>query len=396
VSLYKQPLRKGRGSPNWYARVYLPFGGRSIHTRSTGTTDVKVARAFAQTFFQECLVQKGILDGTLPAAHEHVRKSKLRFDRIVDSYLDKLKAEMGDDPRLTRNFTDYKSAALGKSGFATYFGKADVNTITYERINDYIAFKHNNSAKGKLAGTSIKRTLVLLGVILKFAFNSRLLERMPPMPKVKTKDNPRAWFDHDEYRRLHLVARMRGRQARKNGMEDKAFEWEELSDFIIFMVGSFLRPGEWPALQNRHVKVVDGPNPYLELSVIRSKTNRRRSVTMSTSVNAYRRMVRRNGDGPDVYLFKPSYLNRQTAKERMADAFDALVSELGLKFDVFGNKRATYSLRHTALMLRFTKGDNVNILALAKNAGTSVDQLERFYLSRINTADHIANLQSFR
>ncbi|MGF7171430.1 hypothetical protein FHS91_003128 [Sphingobium xanthum] len=370
--------------------------GRSVHTKSTGTTDEKLARQIAQKFYGECLVQKGIQDDTLPAAHQAVQKQKLRFDRIVDQWLNKLEADAGDDERRLRHLNDCKGSALGKTGFATYFGRADVNSITPDRIDDFLAFKKANSPKGQLAATTIKRNLVLLNVVLKFAHHARLLTHVPAMPKVKTKDNPRAWFSHEEYRRLHLAARGRGRAAKKAGKLAEAVGWFELSDFIIFMVASFLRPGEWPALKHKHVKIVEGENAHLQLAITQSKTLKRISVTMGPAVSAYKRIAERNGKNPEAYLFKAEYANRQTARERMADAFEGLVSELGLKVDVFGNKRSTYSLRHTALMLRFTKGAEVNVLALAKNAGTSVDQLERFYLKRINPADLIANLQSFR
>ena len=59
--------------------------------------------------------------------------------------------------------------------------------------------------------------------------------------------------------------------------------------------------------------------------------------------------------------------------------------------------RSIYSLRHTAICMRLTlsKG-HVNIYSLAKNAGTSVDQIERFYARNLPlSAELVRNLQSF-
>ena len=67
-----------------------------------------------------------------------------------------------------------------------------------------------------------------------------------------------------------------------------------------------------------------------------------------------------------------------------------------MTYDGFGRKRIIYSLRHTALMLRVLQGDGVDLLALARNAGTSVEQLERFYCSHLEPGMMIANLQSFK
>ena len=59
--------------------------------------------------------------------------------------------------------------------------------------------------------------------------------------------------------------------------------------------------------------------------------------------------------------------------------------------------RTTYALRHYSLQIRLLKSKGkINIYLLARNAGTSVEQLERFYLKHMDTDDTIVkNLQSF-
>jgi hypothetical protein len=56
-----------------------------------------------------------------------------------------------------------------------------------------------------------------------------------------------------------------------------------------------------------------------------------------------------------------------------------------------------YSLRHTAICMRIILSEGkVNIFNLAKNAGTSVDQIERFYARNLPLSREMAiNLQSF-
>ena len=64
---------------------------------------------------------------------------------------------------------------------------------------------------------------------------------------------------------------------------------------------------------------------------------------------------------------------------------------------VFEYTHSLYSLRHTAICMRLTlsKG-KVNIYTLAKNAGTSVNQIERFYARYLPlSGELIKNLQSF-
>ena len=77
--------------------------------------------------------------------------------------------------------------------------------------------------------------------------------------------------------------------------------------------------------------------------------------------------------------------------------FNHFLQERGLKKDKDGNDRSPYSLRHYALQTRLVKPDGkVNIYWLAENAGTSVEQLERFYLKNLApSAAKVRNIQSF-
>jgi hypothetical protein len=70
----------------------------------------------------------------------------------------------------------------------------------------------------------------------------------------------------------------------------------------------------------------------------------------------------------------------------------------GLKLDAaLQTDRTIYSLRHTAICTRIILSQGkVNIFNLAKNAGTSVNQIERFYARHLTLSPELAkNLQSF-
>ena len=69
-----------------------------------------------------------------------------------------------------------------------------------------------------------------------------------------------------------------------------------------------------------------------------------------------------------------------------------------LETDVISRAKHTmYSLRHTAICMRIILSEGrVNIFNLAKNAGTSVGQIERFYARNLPLSREMArNLQSF-
>ena len=109
---------------------------------------------------------------------------------------------------------------------------------------------------------------------------------------------------------------------------------------------------------------------------------------MPEAIGVFQNIVDRDGDDPERFLFRGGYQNRTTAYERMRDLFLAALDESGFGLDGFGNKRTIYSIRHTALMFRLLHGQNVDLLMLARNAGTSMDRsCERLALFRLRIAD---------
>ena len=69
-----------------------------------------------------------------------------------------------------------------------------------------------------------------------------------------------------------------------------------------------------------------------------------------------------------------------------------------IKHDPFTDSDHTlYSLRHTAICMRIILSEGrVNIFNLAKNAGTSVEQIERLYAKHLPLSPEMAkNLQLF-
>lgn len=394
LSIYKQPKGKGKGSPFWYARVYMAIGGKTTHVQSTRTTDVRTAKNLAEAFWlNKLLEQRGsAADPSEPAFRT---AAKGRFDRVADQFFESLELDAGSDPTSQRRLKDYHANLFSLGGFAAFFGSEDVGAVTTARIRDYLRFQVEKSRKGALAASSQKRCLVTLNMMMKYAYEQRLITSVPLMPKLKTKDNPRAWFEKAEYEKLWRTCDRLASGARKKGDKEEERRWVEMHDFIVFMVNCFLRPGEWTRLRFKNIKVFDDKHKRLEISLANSKTGMRKVYSMPRAVDVYRRMrIRASGEGE--YLFKNSYENRATAMERMQSDFSHVLDEAELRFDGYGRRRCMYSLRHTSLMLRFTESDNMDIFTLAKNAGTSVEQLQRFYLNRLDPIVKIEALQSFR
>jgi integrase len=144
------------------------------------------------------------------------------------------------------------------------------------------------------------------------------------------------------------------------------------------MVNTGLRPDEASRLEFRDVAIVTDEatgERILEIEV-RGKRGVGYCKSMPGAVRPFKRVQKRLGGEPKQRIFG------KVQRELMNNILD----ELDLKFDREGNRRTSYSLRHTYICLRLMEG--ADIYQIAKNCRTSVEMIEKFYASHIkNTLD---------
>ena len=195
---------------------------------------------------------------------------------------------------------------------------------------------------------------------MKFALQEGVIDTIPATPRTKRNDNPRSFFrfyplvekDEDEYELIKTTAKA---MAKENVRVRETIVTDELYDFILFMVHSFLRPTESEvyALTHRDITVADDPKRLI-ITIRKGKTGYRISNTMPAAVAVYNRLKLRNeGHTKDDFLFLPAYKKRSSAKRIIQRQFNALLKRCNLKHDRFTNmERTVYSLRHTAICMR--------------------------------------------
>jgi len=87
---------------------------------------------------------------------------------------------------------------------------------------------------------------------------------------------------------------------------------------------------------------------------------------------------------PNDYLFFNDIADRKRwVQGKVSRIFRVLCEHAKLESDAYGQKHTTYSLRHSALCFQILKTGGADLLPLAKNARTSIDMLEKFYLSHL-------------
>jgi len=134
----------------------------------------------------------------------------------------------------------------------------------------------------------------LVRKVLQHAVRYSYIQHIPEFPKVGVEDRPRGWFNVGEYKAITKVSkklsgkriewRFRGEQkdgtyfcavGEKLGPYDRLIKrftmTKDLSDLIVFMVNSYIRPTDVRHMQHKHVEVIKREYTYLRLTLPPSK-----------------------------------------------------------------------------------------------------------------------------
>ena len=393
-------------SSYWWVRA--TFGERRIK-RSTKEESKAKAIAFAKQFYEDLLRNN----------HSVPLSTSRSFNRVAHSLQEEHRQKAMTGERNRRFETDLKRQLDAR--IKPFFSQFALKDINYERLSQFVASMRND----EVSPNTIKRHLVTVRQILKHAIKLNLLDKMPIFPTVSAKDNPRPWFSEDEYNLLKDKSRE---------IVKTEFAWKgerisiEAHHFITFMVNTFLRPSDWYGLQRKHIAIQErnGEEPILIISPPASKTINTPIVSMPAAVGVYQSLItfqnerrataiaeqqkrlevrrqklakprRKNFSqkhlkeevilkafDESAYVFLPHLESRPFAQAIMRAFFEKIVKSAGLQRSHGGTNRTIYSLRHTSIAFRLLKGENVDLLFLARNCRTSVDMIDRFYCRHLN------------
>ena len=381
IAKYPDALQIYRIHASKFFQVRL-FVERKYVRRSTKCVDRRDAIEFAKRFYDEIRIAQrldfSVHADTFAACASHLIKHQAS---LVNRDERDARINIEDEKKLNKDILPY-------------FQTRNVADITTIDIEDYIA---DLTAKRKLSPSTLSKHLVVIRKVLNEARKRNFIKTVPPFPTIRRKDNPRAYFNDQEYATLRRTVARLAKQDLKVRYVPLG---KEIRDFITFSVNVFVRPSDIKHLKHKHVTVViTDTTQYLSITPPSSKTVNRESVSMRSAVFVYKDLKARheaeNLAGNDDYVFFPQYRNREYALQTLRRQFEYVLEQAELKFDKNDKPRTIYSLRHTALMFRLLKSKNIDIFMLAKNALTSVNQLERFYLSHAESKMKIENLQSF-
>lgn len=388
-------IYKVHNSPFWMCRIRDGRNKRNI-VRSTKETSRIAARTAAEELAATIF--------TSSAVHSVPKQS--RFEHFADLVLKEAQIDIDRGARAKTHATDLRRILYNKKrGLVKIFGSKDVREIETKDFTDFV--RKVLERESDLSSSVHNQIRIVFRRVMKMALMEGAIHSVPDAPKMnETKKSTRTFFrfeplvskEKDEYQKLLSVA---GELAKGNLNVRGVPLTDELRDIILFTVHSFVRPTHSELYALKHSDVTEREHPRrLQLTIRKGKTGRRMIDTMPAAVSVYKRICERYPDrtAPDDYLFLPNYPNRDTAMRIIMRQFNLLLDRTGLKTDSeTGITHSMYSLRHTCLMMRCVLSDGeINMFALAKNAGTSMEMLQQFYISQLPMTNELArNLQSF-
>ncbi len=371
-------------SPHWQCATWL---AGKFRRHSTREGSLEHAKKLAEEWYL-----------TLHIQH---RSGDLKGAKLFRDGAAKFEAEYSALVAGERNARYVKNvSARLKNHILPFMGDKPATDITSQIVQDYrvhrmTSKKHPKTGEViKPAKTTLHQEIVTIRHVLKTCERAGWIRSVPNLSspyKKAEKISHRAWFSHDDYKRLYTATRQRV----ADPVHPKwKWESEQLHDFVIFMVNTGLRPDEALRLQFRDVEVVrdrETKDTILEISV-RGKRGVGYCKSMPAAVFAFERLRSRKRapihlsrwsrglpvDGAEPVPPKATDLVFPTIHRQL---FNTILGELDLKRDREGQPRSAYSLRHTYICFRLMEG--ADIYAIAKNCRTSVEMIEKYYASHI-------------
>ena len=367
-------LYKTGQSKYWYARILIPRTEKFIRksTRETNRIDAtKVAYELLQDFM------------TKPTKYTTIDAPN-SFKVYVEKLIDKQRRDVETGAKSQRYLKDdLKIINREDDGLLVYFGDYPIDEISTSSMRDYFNLLDDNRNNSLAASTKNKHG-VILSKIFKVAAEYDAIRQMPVIPNFSVDDNPRVSFSESEYKRLLSgikYAADRGDFVRGHTVTDEFYY------FLLIVVHSYLRPTDREAFAIKHKDITANADGTISLRVVKGKTGLRNSYSTPFGSDFYQKLklFNINNSQPNDFIYLPNMPNRSHANRTFQRIFNHILDTENLKLDMDGNPRTTYSLRHFSLQTRLRKsGGKINIFDLVKNAGSSVNQLERFYLNKMS------------
>ncbi len=344
------------------------------------------SRFFQAATFIDKQLQKSLKTTHLPTA----------FKLAADWYKRELRASaardrqhpyqrLTADPTMGELFREFVSGlsesrqryANMKWGPISDFWKArTVSSVSFHTLSEF--YQHRRR-KGKIKNHTLHKDVILLRQLVGLAHKQGLIDALPSVPDVgEIEPNGRPWLSETQWDHLKRCSLRRIGDAPNARLRQQR---RDLHDAMEFLIASMMRVGELYSLRFPSCEVeTNSDGDKFLLCEVDGKSGIRTVVAQRSAANVFARR-RREASDKDGLIFP----------RKSTDALRELLVAANLRVDASGFRRNMKSLRATSIsfgLLRASRetGRAPDLLAIARNAGTSVLMIDKFYAKAL-TAD---------
>jgi len=356
--------------------------------RSTRTANVEIATEKACEWYDEARYRQRM--GLAPEVK--------RFKDVALLTLQDMRRDIaaGTGKRI---YVDYCRAI--EQYFIPFFGNTYLANITHSDVEAFEAWR--NQQLGRIPATSTLLTYAAAWArINAVAVQRGWISANTPVPKLTVNNGKRAQsrpaFREDEVGKIRAFLKTWSMQAKQGKTAEMRLM---LHDYVELLLFTGMRHGtEAMRVEWRHCEwYTDTANiRYLRIWVS-GKTGERWLIAKHDCVAVLERIAQRDTVCVGMTLDQvfaariPKLLFRFSTGEQpyhFNRVFERMLKETELLTDANGQHRTLYSLRHTYVTMELRTGTDIH--TLARQMGTSVLMLERFYskLTATAAADRLA------
>ncbi|WP_426037937.1 tyrosine-type recombinase/integrase [Brevundimonas sp. DC300-4] len=358
VILYKRP---GLKNPKWQARIRVPnAAGYKIVT--TKTANDREAERFALDLYESLYmhvkaggsVQSKTFKQVFEEWKKHVTTMGTSRGGSWDATIDRVEIYA------VKFFGAYRIEQIGASEFSQFW-----------------AWRKSNFSKKQPSNGTLRRERTSLMPVFKYALMRGYISKLPETAPPKATSDRRPTFTLDEWRTIIKAGRAWVREGKKKSTWRDRFVSQQVF-FILANTG--MRVGELRGLRWGDLRTVKTDKAAHLVAYVRGKTGKREVVFQGGADIYVKRLfdLRKEELGQDPVPSNFVVCHKDgTAIGTMMRSFQSLLSHAGIPAEKDGGTRTVYSLRHFYATQRLSH--DTSPFLLAKQMGTSVEMLEKFY-----------------
>lgn len=366
IILYK---RADRVKPVWQARIKLERDTGYV-IRSTGRENLDEARQVAINIYD------GVIKNFLVTGNKKIRT----YEQVANEWLQIIKYSYS--PSTIKEFNRQLQPAI------KFWSGKPFSSFTQADLQDYLNDRLHGGNHPRKANT-VKRSLVPLRHVFKFAYSKKYCDKHLSFEKINTEYNRRPFFTGEEWEKIVQNLSDWAAQVKEHPAHYRSRTY--LKYYVLIVGETGMRPGteanklRWSNLKTKQIKNKGKPLELLIIDIYSGKVGDRRTTVAPKVKHYFNELKKIRKDelkksqkefNDNEYIF--CHTNGHPIR-CFSTSFRSFLVHHNLLKDEKGNCRVPYSLRHT-YATRHIGNKKVSPWDLAKNMGTSLEQLRKHYV----------------